>query len=77
MIISQFNYDFVRSGDIDVEDAQFGSVGSWGFLWSSITLKYESAYYSTAGFIHIGGSSVIPSSDRYRFIGVPVRCLVY
>ena len=74
---SNLNYDFVRSGMVNLLNGHLVYFGNRGYGWSSIARVYSSLTTANAYGLDFYTSGIRPSYDQnYRFRGFPVRCLV-
>ncbi len=70
---------FVRSGNINVSRGEHSNIGGISYAMSNTTGTYTNAstWGANAYFLRIDGWIVKPSSEDVRWLGFPVRCLVY
>ncbi len=67
---------FVRSGAVNLERNSLRKSGDSGYFWSSVAFTYVSPTFARSYHVYFD-SGLHPTGYGYRFIGVPVRCLVY
>ena len=69
---------FVRSGWVALYLDSLKYFGVNGYGWSSISAAYSSATPTNAYVLDFYALNVGPSAGPFdRFVGTPVRCLVY
>ncbi len=69
---------FVRSGNVALNDGALRLFGVSGYDWSRSSVAYSSATSATAYLLAFNAGTVYPSYGPYtRWLGLPVRCLVY
>ncbi len=67
---------FVRSGAVNLERNSLRKSGDSGYFWSSVAFTYVSPTFARSYHVYFD-SGLHPTGYGYRFIGFPVRCLVY
>ena len=68
---------FVRSGWVNLGNSTLRDFGSSGYGWSRTAITYSSPTSASAYDLYFVPSSVNPSRSSSRWVGYPVRCLVY
>lgn len=64
---------FVRSGYLHIATGRLHYSGMNGRWWSATALSYSSDDARTSG-IDIDASTVRPSYDNFRYVGLSLRC---
>ena len=71
-------YIFVRSGDVTLNDGSLRDFGLAGNGWSRVATVYGAGTWDTrAYYLYFITSDVNSSGNYVRWVGLPVRCLVY
>ncbi len=69
---------FVRSGDVYLDTGVLRHFGLSGFGWSRIATVYGAGTWDAkAYYLYFNASGVDQSANYVRWLGLPVRCLVY
>ena len=69
---------FARSGVVNLGHGSLRAFGVDGYGWSRSAMAYRSATWANAYNLGANASGVYPSSGpNGRWVGYPVRCLVY
>lgn len=69
--------DFVRSGIVTLDRGSMRNSGRVGRSWSSSSTTYSSPISARAYYLDFNASGVNPLTNDNRWLGLPVRCLVY
>ncbi len=68
----------VRSGDVNLNNGALRVFGINGYGWSRISTAYGTGTWDAkAYYLNFNASGVNPSDNYVRWVGFPVRCLVY
>lgn len=73
------NY-FVRSGGFYLANNAMRYIGTYGYSWSGTATFYNDStatWQARSYHPYFTVSDVEPSGTWYRWLGIPVRCLVY
>lgn len=71
-------FHFVRSGYPDIVNGVYRSGGVNGFDWSGAAMAYDGTLLATSHDFNFDLLETYPSDGPYpRFLGYPIRCLVY
>ncbi len=69
---------FVRSGHVALNTGAMRNFGVNGYDWSRIaTVHGAGTWAARAYYLYFHPSGVYPSNNSARWLGFPVRCLVY
>ena len=69
---------FVRSGHVALNTGAMRNFGVNGYDWSRIATVYGAGTWDAkAYYLDFNASGVYPSNAYVRWVGFPVRCLVY
>ena len=69
---------FVRTGNVHLGYGSLRFSGDVGYGWSRTSVAYSSATSANSYWFEFASSESRPSYGPYpRWLGVPVRCLVY
>ena len=69
---------FARSGYVNLNTGALRDFGFGGGGWSRIATAYGAGTWAAgAYYLYFGASDVNPSIINVRWLGLPVRCLVY
>ena len=69
---------FVRSGYVYLNNGSLRYFGLSGYGWSRSSVAYSSATSANAYHLDFNAGTVYPSFGPFnRWVGFPVRCLVY
>ncbi len=69
---------FVRSGTVDLNTGALRNFGINGNGWSRVATVYGAGIWDARAYnLGFAPSGVGPSNNHVRWVGLPVRCLVY
>ena len=67
----------VRGGDIYIGRNVLWNFGIGGYIWSTLSETYSSVTSAKSEFFSIYFNDIKTSESYHRWLGFPVRCLVY